>query len=329
MFATASKTMEAQQKRNKMKKIHCLIYFTFIVFVVLTKSAYSKPSQSIIQLNKEAIAFFDIKHYDTQDYHIQIAIPKNIKPNRKVRVLYTLDGNAFMPIILNLIVSKNELKSLQLPIIVGIGHRTSLAYNRNLRQKDYLPKLSKNFNNTKNIKDIKEDTTSGAAAFLLVIQTHIKPLIQKQFKVGSSMLFGHSFGGIFVLYALLTNPQGFEHYFAASPSLWQEESNLILQHLAQKHKFLQTHSSTNDYLSNIRDITIAKGELESSKHSLTTNTNNYPIMANIDTFVTDIKSIFSHSCVAYMEFAGQNHGSSIPYALEMALKILSKPNHTK
>lgn len=33
-------------------------------------------------------------------------------------------------------------------------------------------------------------------------------------------LYGHSYGGLFVLYTLLTQPHLFRHYIAASPSLW-------------------------------------------------------------------------------------------------------------
>ena len=40
-------------------------------------------------------------------------------------------------------------------------------------------------------------------------------------------LFGHSFGGLFVLYALAHAPQAFSHWIAASPSVYWEDGALL------------------------------------------------------------------------------------------------------
>jgi uncharacterized protein len=41
-------------------------------------------------------------------------------------------------------------------------------------------------------------------------------------------LFGHSFGGLFVVHVLLTQPQAFAEYIAASPSIWWSD-DLVLK----------------------------------------------------------------------------------------------------
>ena len=45
-----------------------------------------------------------------------------------------------------------------------------------------------------------------------------------------SILFGHSLGGLFVAYALLTRPDAFATYLAISPSLWWDGFT-VLRHL--------------------------------------------------------------------------------------------------
>ena len=65
----------------------------------------------------------------------------------------------------------------------------------------------------------------GADAFLAFIATDVKPLIESELAIdrGRQALFGHSFGGLFVLHVLFTRPESFQSYVAASPSItWGE-----------------------------------------------------------------------------------------------------------
>ncbi|MFI7940128.1 alpha/beta hydrolase-fold protein, partial [Acinetobacter baumannii] len=57
----------------------------------------------------------------------------------------------------------------------------------------------------------------------------LKPEIAKQFPINSQQqsLYGHSFGGLFVLYHFFQKPTAFQRYFAASPSLWFDQGMLF------------------------------------------------------------------------------------------------------
>ena len=70
----------------------------------------------------------------------------------------------------------------------------------------------------------RDYTGVGSADFLKTLITQIKPLVEKQQAIDrqQQMLWGHSFGGLFVLYALFEQPQAFQTWFAASPSLWYQ-----------------------------------------------------------------------------------------------------------
>ncbi|HEY1066057.1 MAG TPA: alpha/beta hydrolase-fold protein, partial [Pirellulales bacterium] len=41
------------------------------------------------------------------------------------------------------------------------------------------------------------------------------------------VLFGHSFGGLFVLHVLFAHPESYQHYIASSPSIWWADGAVL------------------------------------------------------------------------------------------------------
>lgn len=74
----------------------------------------------------------------------------------------------------------------------------------------------------------------GADAFLQLIETRIKPAIAAKLAVDPQRqtLWGHSYGGLFVLHTLFTHPAAFQRYIAVEPSLWWG-NGMILQEAQQ------------------------------------------------------------------------------------------------
>ena len=74
----------------------------------------------------------------------------------------------------------------------------------------------------------------GADAFLQLIETQIKPAIAAKLAVDPQRqtLWGHSYGGLFVLHTLFTHPTAFQRYIAVEPSLWWG-NGIILQEAQQ------------------------------------------------------------------------------------------------
>lgn len=64
--------------------------------------------------------------------------------------------------------------------------------------------------------------TGGADAFLAFLADELRPALAEAFPIDTddATLTGQSFGGLFVLYALLHRPDAFRRYLAVSPSLW-------------------------------------------------------------------------------------------------------------
>lgn len=92
----------------------------------------------------------------------------------------------------------------------------------------------------------------GAPALLHTIQTRLLPLLNQHAVIHPQRLglFGHSYGGLFVLWALLQQPELFQHYISASPSLWWY------------HPFMQQHASHLPPLSTRLQLDLLIGEQE-------------------------------------------------------------------
>jgi predicted alpha/beta superfamily hydrolase len=71
------------------------------------------------------------------------------------------------------------------------------------------------------------DVPSGGEAFITFLDTVLRPWIHDYFPntdFHRDGLYGHSFGGLFVLYALFTRPDLFDVFLSASPYLiWNKE----------------------------------------------------------------------------------------------------------
>ena len=64
-------------------------------------------------------------------------------------------------------------------------------------------------------------TGGGADNFLKFFKTELIPYINKNFKTEQfNVLIGHSYGGVFVMHALLNDPDLFDAYIEIDPSFW-------------------------------------------------------------------------------------------------------------
>ncbi len=67
--------------------------------------------------------------------------------------------------------------------------------------------------------------SGGADAFVEFVSTELAPWLAERFpaSVEHTTYFGHSLGGLFGAYALLTAPTTFDRYIVSSPSLWWDD----------------------------------------------------------------------------------------------------------
>lgn len=218
-----------------------LLMATPLAFAQPTTSSSNKAplkSQTNIQQS-----FVIASKYTKHDYLIQISVPAGEAPSAGFPVLYVLDGNAAFDSAANISKSvgggANRL-GLSPVAIVAIGYPQQNSFDVEKRALDYTPKASAEFQ-----KQAKY-TYGGADQFIQFIEKELKPAIQTKIKVNSQQqsLFGHSFGGLFVLHTFFSQPQMFQRYIAASPSLWFDNYAL----LNRQADWLKNQNKTQDIM---------------------------------------------------------------------------------
>jgi len=181
-------------------KLHCCLVFSFLFVCTGIQTIFGQalPGKKD-SLNSTIL---------NQKRFFQVVLPRNFKPDSSAKydVIYVLDGDwntktmegvqqfiedeAFMPPV----------------IIVGV-----LNIDRN---KDLTPT---------HVSDNK--TSGGAAQFLGFLKSELIPYINRSYPAdGYNILFGHSFGGLFVTWSLLNDPKVFQSYVAADPSFWWDKN---------------------------------------------------------------------------------------------------------
>lgn len=90
----------------------------------------------------------------------------------------------------------------------------------------------------------------GADAFTDFLQDDVLPRLRSRLNVaGPVALYGHSYAGLYCLYALLRRPALFDYYYAASPALWWYWPMMLNQAQSfslQQPAFLLTMAGENE-----------------------------------------------------------------------------------
>lgn len=108
-------------------------------------------------------------------------------------------------------------------IIVGIVN--------NDRSRDMTPTNSSVIHSGKKI----HETSGGAAHFLQFIEKELIPFVDRSYRTnGYRILNGHSFGGLFALYALQERPTCFNSYVVHDPSIWWDDRSIYKSALLLK-----------------------------------------------------------------------------------------------
>jgi predicted alpha/beta superfamily hydrolase len=134
-------------------------------------------------------------------------------------VLYVSDANGLFAGAVEMV--RLMQLSAQLPpiLVIGIGYRMGgLGETVVVRMRDFTPTYDEWF-----VRTFPEQTMMGGAdKFHAFVRDELKPWVESHYRVDvdDSMFFGHSLGGLFATYVLLTEPTTFRRYGIGSPSLW-------------------------------------------------------------------------------------------------------------
>ncbi|MFT4021871.1 MAG: alpha/beta hydrolase-fold protein [Acinetobacter sp.] len=208
-----------------MKKINVFFASLCLGSMVVTGHVTAKPvlqplGPNIAETGSPSYTF-KVFNLDSQDgqrhYRVWLGLPRHATPATGYPVLYLLDGNKVMDSLNEkLLYALNQRRDA--PVLVSIGYQTNLPFDVDARTRDYTLTTSdgKLYPDPRNPARL----AGGSTEFREVLLQKIIPWVNQNTKVDPQRkaIFGHSYGGLFVLDTYL-NSHYFTDYFAASPSV--------------------------------------------------------------------------------------------------------------
>lgn len=210
----------------------CVIALTMSALLPATWARAAQPaapvqaSKAVSGYTMPSTQVWDLASDNGEVYRIFVSLPSEGEPPEDgYPVLYVLDGNAYFG-------SFAQARWVQeyLPIgksiIVGVGYPTDQAYDVR-RLNDYTAPLLDP--PPRQWRELAKYKSGARKQFLDFMTGRLRTEISRRYRTDPDRhsLFGHSFGGLFALYALYERPQAFHSIVAASPSMeWNEQGML-------------------------------------------------------------------------------------------------------
>lgn len=157
-------------------------------------------------------------------FKISVSRAAHVPEGASIPVLYVLDADIGFALAAEVARLRGTMGMLPTAMVVGIGYGVGFAEFAKLRTADLTPPLSDAGREALGgMTSFIGDQDGGADAFLAFLADTLAPEIGRRYPEVSAddrILFGHSLGGLFTAYALLTRPEAFRTFLINSPSLW-------------------------------------------------------------------------------------------------------------
>jgi predicted alpha/beta superfamily hydrolase len=157
-----------------------------------------------------------------EDREYQVYLPPSYtdKADKTYPVIYLLDGEMYFQTLVAVHCSFTEGRQPFMPesIIVGVMNTD--------RTRDLTPTASA-FRRDGTKQDSDKAAGGGSALFLHFLTEELRRTVDKTYRTnGKNTLVGHSFGGLFVINALLKHTDSFDTYVTLDPSMWWDNAKL-------------------------------------------------------------------------------------------------------
>lgn len=174
---------------------------------------YTLPDTQVLRLRSTSTG---------ASYELFIATPPGYrKAGRTYPVIYMLDADYSFALVRNVVQHFVEREDMPPVILVAIaypGAASSRETYRMNRTRDYTPVYAPDGGYGAEYQKV----SGGGPKFRAFLARELIPFIENRFPAtpDDRTLIGHSYGGLFATYVLLTEPSLFQRYIAVSPSLW-------------------------------------------------------------------------------------------------------------
>ncbi|MBN2010515.1 chitobiase/beta-hexosaminidase C-terminal domain-containing protein [candidate division KSB1 bacterium] len=217
-------------------KSNYIVRFLFILVLLIasirTLSANDDkiPAFDQLQTKPVTIGYSFTLHSNIMDEDriIQVALPGGYETSdNRYPVLYITDGQWHFN---HATQAHGTLCNRFMPEMILVS-----VHTMDRRNHDLLPPATRD----------KNGATGEADKFLKFITDELTPFVEKNYRTYPyRVLFGSSFGGVFVMHAFTTAPSFFNAYIATSPSMWWDNQIMI----ARTGQLLMQHPELNNRL---------------------------------------------------------------------------------
>lgn len=296
---------------SQIKGFNLGITSTILILSLYNISCYAKPNMTPLGPNiadkGSEFYHFSVSRFDSVDgkrhYKVWIGVPDKKPPVSGFPVLYMLDGNAVMDRLSDEFLK--EISKKTPPVIVAIGYQTKLPFESESRAYDYTPA-----NKVPNSFDRYGRKGGGSDIFRLLIKNNIMSVVEKNIKVNAKKrgIWGHSYGGLFVLDSYLSSDL-FSFYYSASPSLSRD--NFALVNKIEKE---------NKNLFMDKNLYVMEGDGDKTRE----RDNKSNILNKTISMVSILRK--NNVTVKYDCYPGLTHGQMFTPSFESALLDISEKN---
>ena len=267
-------------------------------------------------------------HFSSQkmgEYKITLHWPDGAAPKQGWPIIYLLDGDSYFSSAASILTAQScERCVIQNGVVVAIDYvgKSRRAYDYLMKPDtltlEILPDKKVNF----------PEAYGGADDFFTFIEQELKPEIEKKWAINphQQTIFGHSYGGLFVLHAFLTHPHIFTTYIASSPSLWFSGRYLF----NELKPFIQQNKTVNNPVNllisvggNEQSLIAAEKKLPEAKQKmlLTHRQNRRMIDDSARLFEILKQADIKNVNVNYTIYANQTHQTAPLIALQDGIQV--------
>lgn len=219
--------MMVEEMKDTSRRCVVALALAFSCIMPLGVEAASTTQQVVVP---DTVSFDLAPRSGGEPYRIFLRVPKGPAPAGGWPVLYLLDANAVIATAVDTVRVQAAYPlgtGIADGVVVGIGYPTEEAYDGVRRSWDLVPPPGRTY--PARSPDGPPVRTGGADRFLAFIGDELKEEIGRRVPVDPARqaIFGHSFGGLFVLYALFNKPDAFSTWIAASPSILWEGGGIV------------------------------------------------------------------------------------------------------
>ncbi len=200
-------------KNKVVKWLNGLLFLALLLCCcqLSAETSYELPRSSVVEL---------VEKSSGRIYPLYIQLPMSYAKNNSAvyPVIYLTDAQYSFPLVAGATRFPMNSGQMQQAIIVAVAYEKGSA-DASSRIRDYTPTVAPAW----------QQQTGQAAEHRAFFRDAVFPYIEKNYrtKPADRTFIGHSLGGLFGAYMLLTEPELFANYILGSPSVWFDNSAIL------------------------------------------------------------------------------------------------------